>query len=150
MIKFDFQIKRLLLLLLFASIRAKPVYAQRLLCNHHVRRFSVDHDFQCNLIYLYTLNRKKNVSFSNRMWKKRNRWEWSESWLEFEHGEKKRCTRLTDTSTAAAWVWTPQVGIRHVDQILIGEIVWDRYRSNNLVFILWHVAINGALPLVET
>lgn len=34
---------------------------------------------------------------------------------------------------------TPQVGIRHVDQILIVKIVWERYRSNNLVFILSHL-----------
>ena len=54
LIKFDFQIKRLLLL--FMRIEAKPVYTQKLLCNHHVEYVynDVDHDFKSNLIYLYT------------------------------------------------------------------------------------------------
>jgi hypothetical protein len=61
MIKFDFQIKRLLLL--FISIQAKPMYTYKLLCNHHVQCIYVDHDFESNLIYLYTLNITKKKTF---------------------------------------------------------------------------------------
>jgi hypothetical protein len=46
-------------------------------------------------------------------------------------------TRLIITTVTR--LLTPQVGIRHVDQILIVQIVWEWYRSNNLVFILSHL-----------